>query len=184
MRRATRVGAVIAVLSAAIAVLTGCVSLQPGPVEVEWDLVAKGDIIAMNSTTGVYVSGRMYYGGGGRVESRGVIDYQYARAVKTGGIREDLVSTTYNRFSSFTDYPGSEVVTIFEDATTEGDGARIEVYECAANGTHCTMPDGSRLRGRLRVDVHVPAGSVVQTFDSDSSTSSQGESSPPALKEN
>ena len=146
-----------------VTVLAGCAPASAA--DTEWSLIAEGDIVAIDSNTGVYVSGRigMYRGS---IDSSGVIDYQYARVLSTGGVREDLISSTYNRFEYGTrTYPGSHVVTLFEDADADGSDARIEIFRCNGNGHQCTMPDGARMgESTLRVDVHVPAGSVVQSF--------------------
>ncbi|WP_181273627.1 hypothetical protein [Brevibacterium oceani] len=172
-------------------VLTGCGSTL-SPEDVAWDKIGEGPIVAMDSSAGVYVSGYMssgMFGGHGEIESEGVIDYKYARELDDGGVREDLVSTTYQRFSPSLGpndgkYPGSRVVTIYQDAEPDGSDARIEIFECAlpenvkaenekrapVDSTYlpdtCRTPSGTALdRYELRVDVHVPPGSVVEKYD-------------------
>lgn len=169
--RARDVVTLAATLAVAVA-LTGCSAAEPD--NVTWTLEAKGPIIAIDSSTGVYVSGRISAFGGGNIESRSVIDYQYARTLKTGGIREEMISTLWARYDYGTesDYPGSNIVTIYEDAKPDGTGARIEVWECATGGLglqRCAMPDGADMgTSRVRIDIHVPPGTVVQPFDDQS----------------
>lgn len=186
-----KIEAVVGIGVALVLSLTGC-STTIAPEDVAWQKVAVGDIVAVDSTTGVYINGymRLTAGtGGGRIDSEGVIDYRYARVLADGGIREDLVSTTYERFTS-NSYPGSRVVTIYQDAQPDGSDARIEIYKCAlpedlqaeneearkTQGPYfsdkhtlpstCVTPAGDSLKyTELRVDVHVPPGAVVETFE-------------------
>lgn len=147
------------------------------PEEVEWQLVAQGPIVAMDNTTGVYVEG--YIGRhGGEIDSRGVIDYKYARKLSDGGFRQDLVSLTYERITKehngFTEsYPGADVVTVYQDAQPDGSDSRIEIYFCSNGGDNwsnrCVMPDGGSMLGTsYRVDIHIPPDALIQTFDDNS----------------
>ena len=171
--------------------LSGC-STTIASDEIEWQTVAEGPIVVMEFSDGVYVSGYFhagFYGGHGEIDSRGVIDYQYARQLEDGGIRKDLISTTYERFAAGR-YPRSRVVTIYQDAAPDGSDARIEIFKCAlpeeleqenrdiweldpfgfSGGRHqlpdtCLTTGSDKLdRYELRVDIHVPPGSVVETF--------------------
>lgn len=161
MRRTVAVAAALT----AFATLTGCVS-NADPSDVEWTLVAEGDIVSLGDNTSVYIEGHFGYLGGGHIESKQIIDYKYARVLNNGGFRQDLVSSTYERLVDYDDYPGSEIVTIFQDAESDGEGARIEIYRCSSDiGFACVMPDGQPMgASRHRIDIHVPPGSVIEPF--------------------
>ena len=167
----TRITTIAALALALVAGLAGCRSAEPD--EITWTLVAEGDIVAMDATTGVYVEGYVntgLIGGVGGIRSRGVIDYKYARELDEGGFRQDLMSSTYERIADYDAYPGSNVVTIYQDAEPDGTSARIEIYRCELPDdwqvTECVMPDGQAMDStRHRVAIHVPPGTVIQAFD-------------------
>lgn len=160
------------VLTLMITVLAGCTS-PADPDDITWELVAEGDIVALDDSTGVYVQGYLYRGTG-EIESKGVIDYKYAYLLEDGGIRQGLITELWGKLTTY-DYPGSSVVTIYQDvepdvspSTADGQpsaASRIEVFRChPPKGAYCVMPDGSAMSGAdLRVDMHVPSGAVVDT---------------------
>lgn len=144
--------------------LSGCGTADPE--DVEWTKVESQPIVAIDDSTGVYVTGSFSFFGGGDVESEAKIDYKYARKVKGGGLRQNMVSDLYASVYKHANYPGAKVVTIYQDVDSQRETARIEVYECGVDEgafDDCAMPDGTPMGSqRYRVDIHVPKGSVVE----------------------
>lgn len=152
--------------------LTACSEYAP-PGEIEWEVVATAEIVAIDGSTGTYLSGSTR-----NIESKTLIDYKYAYRLNSGGVRQAMVSTFWEDNADW-DYPGSEAVTIHQDIDKDRpDKARIEVLRCnppekevdeddiltPVFGTHvkCTMPDGTPMAStEHRIDIHVPKGSIV-----------------------
>ncbi|MCI4659653.1 hypothetical protein [Cryobacterium zhongshanensis] len=168
------------VAGALLVLLTGCTaSAQPD--EIAWELTLENPIVAIDDVSGVYVQGRMATFGGGSVDSKGVIDYTYAYRTTDGGIRQGLISNLYEKLGFATEYPGSKVVTIYQDVTKDNGVPRLEIYHCSPKPPSdtdplgdvlfdifslktCVLPDGSNMgTSTYRVDLHVPAGAVVNT---------------------
>lgn len=147
-----KVRSIMMVLFAALALpLTACD--QPGTTT--WKVVGEGEIVAMDSVNLVFIRGGL--------NSKSVIDYQYAYRTKDGGYRQRMVSDVWREVTRIYTYPGSEAVTIYEDAT--GDvKPRIVMYMCSTEEvfTRCTMPDGKTTTSAYRIDFHVPPGTVVE----------------------
>lgn len=162
----------VAALAASLAIVTSCGTADPDAYT--WTLVSQEPIIAMDATTGVYVEGHIGILGG-KIESRGLIDYRYARELEDGGYRQELVSSVYERIPAAWEpvYPGADVVTIYQDAQPDGVDARIEIYECELPEEwtvgRCVMPDGADMDDAMhRVEIHVPPGAVIESFSASS----------------
>lgn len=158
-----------AVTSAAAALAltaSGCATADPE--DVEWEKVKTQGIVAIDDSTGVYVTGGLF-----KTESEQKIDYKFARAVEGGGLRQSMVSDLFESAPRGYNYPGASVVTIHQDVDGPEEKPRIEIYECTPPGwKQCAMPDGSDMGDNsLRVDIHVPKGAVVEP---DALTESEG----------
>lgn len=165
MRRTRRATAMVGAALLA-ATLGGCAAADPD--DIEWEKVRTQGIVAIDDSTGIYVTGGFFTG----VDSEQKIDYKFARTVDGGGLRQSMVSDLYEDVPLAHDYPGAEVVTIHHDIDGTDEKPRIEVYECTPNSEFkdCAMPDGSDMHGRFRVDIHVPKGAVVEADSLDAPT--------------
>lgn len=179
-RRSTLVLALFAVLS----MLTACVTTPAEPEDVTWELIAKGEIAALDDNTGVFISGH-FTRYGGEIESENIIDYKYAYVLANGGVRQRMVSDLWNELSPNWEYPGSHVVTIHQNVDTEEETPRIEVHRCTPpeatqplERMACVMPDGGYMGDvSLRVDIFVPPGAVVDTDSLSGPTEQEEEAS-------
>lgn len=164
-----------AAAACAAALLTVAVSAcgNANPDEITWTKVKTQEIVEIDDSAGVYVTGSFTLGTGD-VDSETKIDYKFARKVEGGGLRQQMVSDYYAkleytdadglRHSTHGGYPGSEIVTIHQDVDRPSETPRVEVYECSTDGHFkgCVMPDGGDMSGAShRIDIHVPAGTVV-----------------------
>lgn len=144
------------------------------PDKVEWEVVSATDIVAIDDSSDVYISGSMF-----NVNSETIIDYKYARELSSGGVRQAMISDLWADNAEW-DYPGAEAVTIYQDIDKDStDKARIEVLKCDppapeekdsifkegsvfGPAVKCVMPDGTSMGStKHRIDIHVPKGSVV-----------------------
>lgn len=153
--------------------LTACTE-NAAPDEVDWEVVSTTEIVAIDDSSGIYVSGSMF-----NTDSESVIDYKYAHELSSGGVRQAMISDLWETAAPGDwEYPGAKAVTIHQDIDEDStDKARIEVLKCSppepeseesdplkffAPGIQCTMPDGTPMGStKHRIDIHVPKGSVV-----------------------
>lgn len=137
-------------------------------VEGTWTTLAYGEIVQLKDGSGVFVSGTRYH-----VNSRNVLDYQYAYVDSNGGIKQNFVSHLWDHHSAdpYVGY-GEGSVTIYEDVTEPGAQAYIEVVQCqppAKNTEDPTLNDGlfhtyrcagARL-GEVFINIHIPPNTYI-----------------------
>jgi len=154
MRNAVKKSLLCALLMVLIAPLTACSASK----DTQWKLVAQGEIVALDSVNLVFVRGGRY-----TINSKSVIDYQYAYRTKDGGYRQRMVSDVWSEVTRSDSYPGPSVVTVYPDAGGDVKPS-IQVYRCSTPETFaaCALPDGTKIEGVYRVDFHVPPGTFVE----------------------
>ncbi|MST63959.1 hypothetical protein [Schaalia hyovaginalis] len=137
-------------------------------VEGMWTTLAYGEIVQLKDGSGVFVSGTRWH-----INSRNVLDYQYAYVDSNGNIKQNFVSHLWDRHSAdlYVGY-GEESVTIYEDVTEPGAQAYIEVVQCqppAKNTEDPTLNDGlfhkyscagARI-GEVFINIHIPPNTYI-----------------------